>query len=338
MVSPSDVDRLFLQAVLSRGIMSSNLAKILWEKSVKAVNASDNTLNIRHSKDDGSWQEFVGKINKSLDKLDLEFRTLHDELSGREMYALVNRKGDEIAQMATDYTPVEITFFKAILEQIMLAPNESYSVSSLAALRELNAAKLNMTKSQAEVVLASFVSKGWLLKSKLGRYSLSTRSLLELLPYLKSTYPDEIIECTVCMEGVACHTPNCKTRLHFHCFNNYRRRHSGCPSCNIDWPREAKDKPLMPVGEDAAREGDDRKRRTRAENSDEDSSDEGEQPSQTQDTPPKKGARRQTKKKVERDNSMEVDEDDDEGGNVQASQKQPTQTQGTQRTRRSTRR
>lgn len=52
------------------------------------------------------------------------------------------------------------------VEQIMLAPNESYTVSSLAALREVNALKANMTKAQAEVVLNSFVVKGWLVKSK----------------------------------------------------------------------------------------------------------------------------------------------------------------------------
>lgn len=38
MVSASDVDRLFLQAVLSRGVMSSKLAQLLWEKSIEAVN------------------------------------------------------------------------------------------------------------------------------------------------------------------------------------------------------------------------------------------------------------------------------------------------------------
>lgn len=50
----------------------------------------------------------------------------------------------------------------------MLAPHESFSVSSLAALREVNAIqpKSNMSKTQAEVVLGSFVAKGWLLKSK----------------------------------------------------------------------------------------------------------------------------------------------------------------------------
>lgn len=48
----------------------------------------------------------------------------------------------------------------------MLAPNECYSLSSLAALREVNSLKTNMTKSQAEAVLNSLVVNGWLLKSK----------------------------------------------------------------------------------------------------------------------------------------------------------------------------
>jgi hypothetical protein len=48
----------------------------------------------------------------------------------------------------------------------MLAPRESYSVSSMLALREISELKLSMTKSQAEVVLHSFVVKGWLHQSK----------------------------------------------------------------------------------------------------------------------------------------------------------------------------
>jgi hypothetical protein len=65
----------------------------------------------------------------------------------------------------------------------MLAPNSSYSISSLAALREVNALTSPMTKTQAESVLASFVAKGWLLKSKYVR-SLPKLSapLMSLLP------------------------------------------------------------------------------------------------------------------------------------------------------------
>lgn len=38
MVSAQDVDRVFLQAILSRGIMSAELAKALWERSIDVVN------------------------------------------------------------------------------------------------------------------------------------------------------------------------------------------------------------------------------------------------------------------------------------------------------------
>lgn len=116
----------------------------------------------------------------------------------------------------------------------MLAPNSSYSISSMAALREVNSLTSPMTKTQAESVLASFVAKGWLLKSKCvdsfvcvthesyltslttqpllssrkGRFSLSPRALLELQPYLKSTYPEEVLDCTICFEvGILFKTP-----------------------------------------------------------------------------------------------------------------------------------
>jgi hypothetical protein len=95
----------------------------------------------------------------------------------------VNRKDDPVAQLATDYTPAEISFFKGVVrppfttiecisqspqqvEQIMLASNESFSVSHLVALREISHLKLNLTKAQGEILLSSFVSKGWLKQDK----------------------------------------------------------------------------------------------------------------------------------------------------------------------------
>ncbi|KAG6814323.1 hypothetical protein H0H92_013448 [Tricholoma furcatifolium] len=326
MASADDVQRIFLQAIFSRAVVSTKLAQILWEKSIEAVNAANPELNLPIYTDNDSWQLFVSKINMSIDSLDLEFRHLHDENTGKEMYALVNRKGDEIAQLATDYNAAEIAFFKAIIELIIMAPRESFSVSSTAALREISAIKpkTNMSKTQAEVVLGSFVAKGWLVKSKRGRYSLSTRSLLELLPYLKSNYPEELLECTICMEiltrGVACPTNNCKTRLHYHCFTTYRRRQSTCPSCKTQWPNNHSDKPLIPVGEGAAREGDDAKRWARNIASDEedeeepildDDDDDETRATQSQSqSQPKTRTQRARKSKIV-DESMDVDEDED---------------------------
>ena len=55
---------------------------------------------------------------------------------------------------------------------IMTAPNDSFCISSLGALRELGSLKTNMTKTQGEIVLNSFVARGWLLKSRWDQPSL----------------------------------------------------------------------------------------------------------------------------------------------------------------------
>jgi hypothetical protein len=60
---------------------------------------------------------------------------------------------------------IDSSLFK--IEQIMLAPNEAFSISSFAALREAGKIpKPVMPKTQAEIVLRSFVMRGWLLQSK----------------------------------------------------------------------------------------------------------------------------------------------------------------------------
>jgi hypothetical protein len=62
--------------------------------------------------------------------------------------------------------------------------------------------------------------------------------------------------------GTACNTANCKARMHGHCFANYRRRQNTCPTCTKPWPKEA-GPPLLPVGEDAAKDGAGDRRRVR---------------------------------------------------------------------------
>ncbi|KAJ7632558.1 hypothetical protein FB45DRAFT_1146824 [Roridomyces roridus] len=303
-VSSKDVHRLFLQAVLSRGFLSAKLAQVLWEKSrdaVQAVGGDDVELAPA-----GDWDTS-------------SFRQFQEEMTGREMYAIVNRKDDPIAQMATEYTPGEIAYFKAMVSRA----NHARSTSNPSPyppwlrLREVAALKpkSNMSKTQAEVVLASFVAQGWLLRSKRGRYSLSTRAVLELLPYLKSTYPDEIAECTICLEmvtkGVACTTAQCQACTHYHCFKKYMRtRRRECPSCNNEWPGDQEK--LIPIGEAAAREGDDGRRRVRkTSENDEDEEDEDEETG-GEDEPSQPRTQRSRKSKSKAAEKMDVDEEEEE--------------------------
>ncbi|PPQ63097.1 hypothetical protein CVT24_005952 [Panaeolus cyanescens] len=334
-VSESDVEKVFLQAILSRGVVSTKLAKVLWKKSREAVKACNPNVNlpaIRPEHEDTAFVDFSQRISTSLDKLDLEFRCGRDETNGVEMWAIVNRKEDEISKLATEYTPTEITFFKLVVEQIMLAPHESFSVSSLAAMREASSMKPSMTKSQAEVTLASFVAKGWLMKSSRGRYSLSTRAILELgVSYLKSTFPEEIIECTICLElmtrGIACHTPNCKVRMHTPCFTRFRRDREICPSCGVAWPREPREKPLVPIGEEAARKEDDLQRRKRAQQSDEDEDDDDDnEPPATQEVSDDDGGPSQKTSGRLRKKATADDDDDEDDASPQPSQTQKTRS------------
>jgi hypothetical protein len=105
MVSANDVQRLFLQGVFSRSILSFKHAQVLWEKCIDAVKgtytaftsfrqcrrsaAANPALNVRFSDKREDWDLFVISINNSLNCLDLEFRHLTDEQTGREMYAMV---------------------------------------------------------------------------------------------------------------------------------------------------------------------------------------------------------------------------------------------------------
>ncbi|TCD61082.1 hypothetical protein EIP91_009049 [Steccherinum ochraceum] len=349
MVSADDVQRLFLQAIFSRRIVTQKLALKLWEKCIDAVNAADETLEINFEDSRDSWDKWVQKINEALNPIDLEFAHMSDQNSGKELYALVNRRGDEIAQMATEYSPNEIAYFKNLIEKIMLAPNESYCISSLAALREASQLKTTMTKSQAEVVLNSLVAKGWLHYSRGGKYTLSTRTLLELGTYLRSAYEDQILDCTVCYEmvtrGTACKTPNCKARLHKHCFTTYRRLNDTCPTCSTKWGNDPTK--VGPVGESAFRDGQDKgKRRTRRSSEGSDEEDEevpmdedGEpsqsqslsqsqpsqsqpsqsQPSQSQPSQSQPArSQRKGKRRAVREDSMDVDEEEQQDGDDDA--------------------
>ena len=60
------------------------------ELPLNIITASNGALKLQYRNDKQSWDEFVTKINHSLDNFELEFRALHDEITGKEMYALVS--------------------------------------------------------------------------------------------------------------------------------------------------------------------------------------------------------------------------------------------------------
>ncbi|CAG8450490.1 6717_t:CDS:2 [Diversispora eburnea] len=224
--------RLFLQASMSERFFPETKAIEMYRKAYLANNVRRPTE---------TFQEFMASINQKLNSIDMEFRKSHDETDGTPVWALVNTNGDEISKLVTEYTAVEISYFKHLIELIVTADYEEFSVSSITALREASKLKTTITKSAAESLLQKFVEDKWLILSKNGKYSLSQRAILELQVYLKETYEDNLIECTLCYDiitkGQRCDVQQCKSRFHHHCSRNYfaSQTEKVCPSCKIAW-------------------------------------------------------------------------------------------------------
>ncbi|KAF9360234.1 hypothetical protein BGX34_007887, partial [Mortierella sp. NVP85] len=234
----TNTHRLFLQAAISRRLMTEVTALDLYSQVCNATNE-------RFNKDD--FQNFVARLNEGLNSVELEFRSSKDEISGLVVIALTNTNGHKIAQVATGYSPTELEYFKHLLDAIVTADDEAYCISSTAALHEAGRLKnkenksISITKRDAEALLDRFVADKWFIRSTAGAYSLSMRSLLELQTYLKETYGDQIQECVFCMEiitkGQRCSVAACSTRSHHHCATPYFQNMNNpvCPTCKSPW-------------------------------------------------------------------------------------------------------
>ncbi|KIM29007.1 hypothetical protein M408DRAFT_23223 [Serendipita vermifera MAFF 305830] len=254
-VKQKDVHKLFKQAIISRRFVSEDLAAVLWKKCEDACISLNADIEAQFSREEIGT--YINEINDTITPLSIEFKSRIDEVSGKRVWALVNTVDGEIAQLATEYTATEITYFKQLIDLIILAPADAFSVSSLAAIREVTNMKANMTKAQADAALQNFVANGWLYKSERGRYALSTRSLIELELYLRRTFEADVPECTHCTElctlGYACNNDEidvladededsgaCKIYIHRHCYISLRRAATAanplkCPACGSDW-------------------------------------------------------------------------------------------------------
>lgn len=130
--------------------------------------------------------------------------------------------------------------------------------------------------------------------------------------------------------------------MHYHCFATFRRRHNGCPSCRTEWPETAHENPLVPVGEGAAKDGENTKRPARARGSvgnedeeDEEDEEEGDLLDEgSQSQPTRQRSQRTKKGKAPVDENMEIDEDEEE---KPAAAKKEKKTSTSNATRRSSR-
>ncbi|KAI9721044.1 MAG: hypothetical protein M1812_002525 [Candelaria pacifica] len=221
MTSPSaeeehynDTNRAFLQAFLSRSILTLKEAKPI----LAAISsAHDDRETLPEDITESDLNNYISRANQSLSAFDLEIRSTYSQHQQQNsdktrIYAIVNTTSDSITQLATIHTADEISFVKRVLDAIFLTYNtkrvEICAVTGMQAiqLHKIPSGTLDgegnhignnngggvggggLSAMQAEKVLTGLVEEGWFERSKAGFYSLSPRGLMELRGWLLDTY------------------------------------------------------------------------------------------------------------------------------------------------------
>ena len=264
-----DSSRAFLQAMLARGCVNLEDGKEVLAAILTASQGEDQPAVAAASVSDDDFGTHIALIREAVTPLDLDVRSIRDQISGERMWAIINMHSDPSTQLATIHGPEEIAFIKRLLdsmfekfnsrrmETMCITAAQARRVARPARDRDSNAngegapAAKGLTKvSQVDEVLASLVDEGWLQRSAAGFYSLTPRALMELWGWLHETYNDpdagagawqRIKSCEACKEivtaGQRCADPDCPVRLHDICQDAYwrSRRERECPSCATAW-------------------------------------------------------------------------------------------------------
>ncbi|XP_074553681.1 non-structural maintenance of chromosomes element 1 homolog [Halichoeres trimaculatus] len=228
-----DSHRRFLQTMMSSGIVDEQDARKLHQFCCE----THNTQHVPEQLD-----EFIGTINTQLQPLFMQIRKGTSEDSGQQFYALVNMAVTDITRMSSDYADNELELFVKTMELIVSSENgKASSTDILNSADSMTSKKLK--KSETEHLLSRLVQDKW-LDEKRGDYTLSTRCIIEMEPYIRSMYQDHVKVCHIChniaIQSQICENPVCGIKIHNPCVARYfqGKPEPRCPACNDFWPHE----------------------------------------------------------------------------------------------------
>lgn len=116
-----------------------------------------------HQRNRSGLKDFLDEISVLLEEVSMYVRRGQE---GKHIWVvLCNTEAGDIAQHATDLTPLEITFYRTVVEAIITS-YPANSVSTAEALHQTAELESTMKRSDAEHLLSALVSRQWLAKSK----------------------------------------------------------------------------------------------------------------------------------------------------------------------------
>ncbi|RUS78374.1 hypothetical protein EGW08_013867 [Elysia chlorotica] len=225
-----DGHRLFIQSMMSRGIMNITEVKEVLSECGIDVGTEFKDKVVR----------FVRLVNQHIGPINLEIRKGVEEEDGQQCYVLANTAETSISRLSSTYSPNELELFKKLIESIM--ENGDGKIGSLAAMNLTDKLEKRIGKEEAQNFFNRLEDDRWIRKNSDGKMSLSVRSIVELDQYIKDVYPDYVKMCSICtklcLQGRQCE--NCGAKFHFRCSNvlfSKQGNNRTCPepNCRAPW-------------------------------------------------------------------------------------------------------
>ncbi|KAI7897821.1 Nse1 non-SMC component of SMC5-6 complex-domain-containing protein [Cokeromyces recurvatus] len=229
----NDSHRLFIQSMFSKRIITEDDALKLYDQVCELT-------GLPATED---YPLFISSLNEELAELDYSLRISHDERDGIAYLTLVNVKQDPVTELATTFTPIEISYIRELFEKIITADNENFALSTRAAINLGHSVESRLTLKDTQDILDRLVQDRWIAMEEKGVYYLDTRAIAELQSYFREQYSDIVKECTTCLDfitmGERCEVEECPVRLHKYCADKLfaNKNNPCCPQCSTRWNR-----------------------------------------------------------------------------------------------------
>lgn len=139
----------------------------------------------------------VGEINRQITRH--SFKLVYDicEVTNQEVLVWINTKNDEISALQITFTQVELEYFQAILQEILISPE--HKITFIVCLNMTSSLTGTLNRSNGQKLLEKWVKVGYFVNTG-GHIYFGPRLILEFNAYLKSHCPDST--CGLCSELV----------------------------------------------------------------------------------------------------------------------------------------
>lgn len=154
------------------------------------------------------------------------------EVTNKNYLIWLNTKNDDISRLQITFTALELEYFHAIMQEILLS--EEHRITFIICINVTSTLTSFLSRENGQKVLNKWINGGYFVNKRDYIY-LGQRLILEFTSYLKAHSPDSV--CTLCTDlvfwGDVC--DSCQKIIHSHCLGKYLKNQNNCPHCSANW-------------------------------------------------------------------------------------------------------